>query len=140
MSVTFWMPDAPTQRVQPYPEEEPDFWVKEPVAPFFEINLANGNAAAILSLIDPASVLDDGCYGSWQGPDLARVRSATIKALNTEIQNRAQVDPWESGGPGTGQCRIISGGRDAEYVTRTLERFLALTKVAMDHSMTVQFG
>jgi hypothetical protein len=139
MSVTFWIPKAPTQRVQPY-ADEPDFFVNEPVAPFFEINLANGNAAAMLSLIDPASVGVDGCYGSWGAEDLPRVRTATIKALNTEIKNRAQADPWESGGQGTGQCRIISGGRDAEYVTRTLERFLALTKVAMDHGMTVQFG
>lgn len=140
MSVTFWIPKAPTQRVQPYPIEEPDWWVNEPVEPFFEINLANANAAAILALIDPGSVGVDGCYGSWQVADLARVRSATIKALNTEIQNRAQEDPWESGGPGTGQCRIVSGGRSAEYVTRTLERFLALTKVAMDHGFTIQFG
>lgn len=141
MSVTFWMPQAPVERVEFDPVDWPGDYEIRPVEPFMEINLSASNACAILSLISPQDVdsVYDPC-GTWEIADLVRVRTATIKALNTEIKNRAQEDPWESGGPGTDQCRVVSFGRDAAYVTSTLERFLALTKVAMDHGFSVSFG
>ena len=73
MSVTFWMPDAPTQRVAPYPDE-PDFFVNEPVAPFTEINMATGNACAILALVSPQDLDPEGYdpCGTWDQAALAR--------------------------------------------------------------------
>jgi len=140
MSVTFWMPRAPTQRVAPY-SDEPDFFVNEPVKPFMELNLTAGNANAILQLISPDDVGDeyDPC-GTWDQAALARVRTATIRALNTQIDSRALLAPTDTGGPGTGMCRVITGGRSEQYVTKRLEGFLALTKVAMDHGFDVSFG
>jgi hypothetical protein len=140
MSITFWMPQAPVQRVQPYPDE-PDYWEVIPADPFVEINMGAGNANAILALIAPDCVDReyDPC-GTWDQAKLAQVRSATIRALNTEIQTRALSPTVDIGGPGTGQCRVISFGRDRDYVTQRLENFLALTKVAMEHGFSVSFG
>lgn len=141
MSITFWMDQAPVERVEWDPVDWPGDYEIRPVAPFMEINMTTGNANAILALIDPASVDPyEDPHGTWDMEALARVRSATIRALNTEIKNRAQKDPWESGGPGTGQCRVIECGRSRDYVVQRLEEFLALTKVAMDHGFPVSFG
>jgi hypothetical protein len=140
VSITFWMPQAPVERVKPY-EDEPDYYEVRVVPPFVEINMTGGNCNAILQLISPQDLnTEEDPHGMWDMADLARVRSATIRALNTEIKNRAKLDPWVSGGYDTGRFMIVECGRDAEYVTRRLENFLALTKVAMEHGFPVSFG
>lgn len=141
MSVTFWIPQAPVERVTPYPDMDPNYHECRVVEPFVEVNMTAGNANAILTLIDSDSVNDEeDPYGEWDQAKLVEVRRRCIAALNTEIRHRAETDPWESGGPGTGQCRVIHCGRTPDYVVRRLENFLALTKVAMDHGFNVVFG
>ena len=138
MSITFWLPQAPVERVKPY-DYEPDYYEVRVVEPFVEVNMTAGNTNAILALIDPESVnYNEDPYGEWDQAALARVRSAAIRALNTEIKQRAYVDPFIRITPG--RMKIVTQGRDADYVTRRLENFLALTKVAMEHGFTVCFG
>ena len=138
VSITFWMPQAPVERVKPY-DDEPDYYEVRCVPPFVEVNMTACNANAILALIDPDSVDREGdpC-GTWDQAALARVRTATIRALNTRMKERAYVDPFIRMEPL--RARMFSGGRDAEYVERRLDNFLALTKVAMEHGFSVSFG
>lgn len=138
MSVTFYCPKAPTTRVQPY-VSEPDYWENRPEAPFIEINMSEGNAWAMLQLIDPDSVHEDGCYGEWAPRvDLPRIRRAIILALNTAGKD-ALVKPVEITG-GNGQCLVVECGRSPGYVVQRLQQFLALTTAAMDHGYAISFG
>lgn len=42
MSITFWCPDAPTTRVQPYPEFDPEFWDEVSTLPSCNFSYLNG--------------------------------------------------------------------------------------------------
>lgn len=139
MSITFWVDGAPTKRVQPYPDE-PDYWITVAADPFTEINMTAGNTNAILALISPEDVnYEEDPHGLWGQAKLAKVRSAILRAINVEkVRRPALADDYTSGGPG--QCRIISFGRDDDYVQRRLNDFLSLVTVAMEHNMEVSFG
>ena len=134
MSVTFSMPDAPTQRVQPYPEDEPDFWVNEPVPPFLEINVANGNAVALMEVLDPGA---DWVCGEWNTSSLIEVRRRILYAMNTKQKDSLVTPTVEHIGFGP---RMVVCGRDEDYVSRRLSQFLDLTKVALEHGFKVTWG
>ena len=139
MSITFWIPQAPVERVTPYPDMDPEYREVRCVEPFVEINMTASNANAILALIDPESVnFGEDPHGEWDRTALARVRTATLYALNSGAKGDAVLPDEE--GTGAGGCRVVYYGRDLDYVTRRLENFLALTKVAMDHGFSVTFG
>lgn len=138
MSVDFWMPQAPVEKVFPYPEEDPEFWMAEPVAPFVAFNFSNGNAAAIARLVDPSLVSEDGVFGTWDMADLPIIRRQIMRVLNTREKELEYVDPFISQAPG--RCTMISGGRDEEYINRRLNDLLTLVKVAMDHGFPVSIG
>lgn len=130
MSVTFWMPEAPTEKVQPY-DDEPDYWDERPVAPFVEINMANSNAAAIMAVIDPAG---DASCGRWEGEKLQAVFQRTMKALNREGTVASLTEPDRQEG------RMFYCGRDEDYVTRRLTDMATLLRVAIQHNMAVSYG
>ena len=138
MSITFWIPRAPVERVRPY-DDEPDYYEVRCVEPFVEVNMTAGNANAILQLISPQDMnaLEDP-YGEWDQEKLAQVRAACIRALNTKAKEIAYVEPIIDQSPG--RCKLFVGGRDSEYVERRLRDFLDLTKAAMDHGFNVVFG
>lgn len=139
MSITFWMPQAPVERVTPYPDMEPDYREVRCVEPFVEVNMTASNANAILALIDPGSVnFEEDPYGEWDMSALARIRAAGIKALATSIKQAAYLDPFISQQPG--RCKVFSGGRSEEYVNSRLHSFLRLAEVAMEHGFNVVFG
>lgn len=139
MSITFWMPQAPVERVKPYPDEEPDYYEVRVVEPFLEVNMTGGNANAILSLIAPDFVnYEEDPHGTWDQDALTKVRSATIRALNTNLRQRA-VAPTEVFSRPNG-ATVVFHGRDEDYVISRLNTFLRLTKVAMDHGFSVSFG
>lgn len=143
MSVTFWMPQAPVERVEFDPVDWPGDYEIRPVAPFMEINMTAGNAYAILELISPEDLhVDEDPCGTWGMDKLAKVRTRVIKLINgrAEVRAQAYLASQEAGGPGTGTCRVLAFGRDMEYIDRRLDNFLALTKVAMDHGFSVSFG
>lgn len=138
MSVTFWMPLAPTERVRPH-EDEPEYGEERPVPPFIEINLSQSNAIAILALIDPDRRFDDGdIYGEWDMNDLARIRKNIIWALNTKAKFGLELTGSVEGGDG--RCRVINGGRSSIYIEGRLKQFLALAEVAMAHNFPVHFA
>lgn len=119
MSVTFWMPQAPTERVQPYPDE-PEYWEDRPVAPFIEFNLSNSNAAAMMRLLCPAATHDseiEPC-GEFSLEEMARLRQQCILVLNTTRKELEYVDPFIERKPG--HATVHHGGRDEDYVTRRL--------------------
>lgn len=133
MSVTFWMPQAPVTRVQPYPEDEPDYWVTEPVAPFTEVNMANGNALAMLDLMLPGLDHGDMC-GQWEGDTLAQVHRNCMRALNSpERRGGALADDVQEG-------NFLMFGRSDDYVTRRLKQMLELVTTAQLHGFYVSFG
>lgn len=139
MSVLFWMPQAPVERVTPYPDLDPDYREVRCAEPFVEFSMTAGNANAILALIDPASVrYDTDPYGEWDMAALARIRAAAIKALNTSTKEEAYVDPFIDQSPG--RCKVFMGGRDESYVCERLMSFLKLAEVAMEHGFNVVFS
>lgn len=143
MTVTFWMPQAPVERVEFDAVNWPGEYEIKPVAPFMEINMTAGNTNAILQLISSGDVRwGEDPYGEWGQSDLTRVRRACIAVINGRQEKRAEayLETEVFGGPGTGGARVACFGRDMEYIDRRLNSFLALTKVAMDHGFSVCFG
>lgn len=137
MSVTFWMPQAPVERIQPY-KDEPEYWEIVPALPFTEINLANSNARDLLRVLMPEKAYPDLC-GEWAQEDLVRVRRNAIEALNSR-RVRSGLETKSFSEVGDRGCVVYTCGRDADYVTGRLESFLELTRVAMEHEFPVCFG
>ncbi len=104
-------------------------FIDEPDCP--TINMANGNARAMLVLMGlPA----DDCCGEVSVKELPAVFRAMIKAQNTAGGRRdATEDPYKSGGPGTGQCRVVSMGRDDSYITRRLNDLMELAHYCQEN-------
>jgi len=143
MSVTFWMEQAPVERVQPYPEDEPDYFTIVPAAPFTEINLGNANVIAFANMIDPQSVHYDedsvNVYGEWDMDKLEVIQKRLMTLLNAQQkQEPLYLDPFISQKPG--HCRVYSGGRDEDYVNRLATRMLEMVKVAREHQFPINFG
>lgn len=91
-----------------------------------EINLANDNA---LDLLRWLSLPVDYC-GDVPAMELAPILR---RRLWDESRNHdSALASEESGGPGTGQCRLISMGRDSGYLRRQCERLLATCDRAGD--------
>lgn len=130
MSVTFFMPDAPTVKIQPY-EDEPNYWEEVPASPFVEINMANSNAAAILAVIDPGA---DYTGGRWELEKLHAVFKRTMKALNRDdtVSSLILAD--------TQVGNLFECGRDMDYVTRRLTDMANLLRIAIQHKMPVNYG
>lgn len=101
----------------------------EPDCP--HINMANGNAMAILDLI---GLPVDECCGEVDAKDLPRTMRAIIKAQNVEARRQGITElPYESGGPGTGHCRVVYGGRSEGYVMARLQDLMGLAKHCQDN-------
>lgn len=130
MSVTFFMPEAPTEQYIPY-ADDPTFVDTRPVFPFTDMNLSNSNAVAILEVIAPFSDLVSLC-GSWDGLLLDRVIQNTLVALNMRVE--ALVTPTVVDG------NFIFCGRDKDYVERRLHEMLYLLTTAKKHGYAVAYG
>ena len=84
----------------------------------FEVNMANGNARNILAALGITGDL----WGSMDGRQLLRA----IDGCDPAWAERAHE---ESGGPGTGQCRVINCGLSAADVA---ERLAILREIAAE--------
>jgi hypothetical protein len=143
MSVTFSMNQAPVERYQPEPIDDPEWFSIRPVAPFTEINLGNSNAIAIMQLIDPQNVhYDDesvNVYGEWDMAKLDVVYKRVMTLLNKpRKQEPLYFDPFVSSKPGC--MTVYHGGRDQDYTERTLTHFLEMINVARQHEFPISFG
>lgn len=131
MSMTFWMEQAPVERIQPYLEEEPDYYEVRAAYPFFEINMANGNAAAMLRVLAPEY---DQEGGVWHMADLAILRSRLIRIANTDKHAELiTTDDWVA-------PNMLISGRDEDYVRRRLTDFLNLLALAMRYEFPINYG
>lgn len=137
MSVTFWMPQAPTEKVTPYPDE-PDYQETRPVAPFTEMNVSNSNAYALMELIDPSLISEDGVFGTWEVKDMPEIRQRIIWVLATKAKEAAYVDPFIQQEPG--RCKVFHNGRDEEYVSSRLTSLCLMLATAMEHGFSVSIG
>jgi len=98
--------------------------IREPDCP--NINMANGNAYAMLALL---GLPTDDCCGDVTAENLPSVLRAIIKAQNVSARRQdATATPYESGGPGTGQCRVVYCGRDEDYISMRLRELMTLAQ------------
>ena len=129
MSITFFCPDAPTTKIKPYPEEEPDYEVEVPLEPWIDINMSNGNAHAFLREIDPDNA--SSSEGRWD-----RAKLEEVKARLLVLQNDPEelvADPARIG-------NIRMCGRDMEYVVRRINDLLTLINLTLEHNYEVCYG
>jgi hypothetical protein len=143
MSVNFWMEQAAQVRYQPEPIDDPEWWSIKAAEPFIEINLGNANAVAIAREVDPELLHydEDGVsvWGDWDMAKLEKIHARLMVLLNMQKkQEPLYFDPFISKEPG--RCTVYGGGRDEEYVQRTLTRLLELVVVAREHQFPVSIG
>lgn len=133
MTVTFQMQDTPTVRVCPFPEQDPDFWVDEPAAPFFDVNVSNHNAAALLALIDPDDLGDcavDFIAGKWPVSSLPSIiRNCMRIACKPELGVEAS---YQDG-------NIFNCGRGEDYVSTRVGQIMDLCRLAQENNKPVTF-
>lgn len=128
MSVTFFIPQAPVERIQPF-ADEPEWLAVVPVAPFTALNVSNANAAAILGIVAPWA---DPYCGEWKGDMLHTVRKNIMRVLNG-TPDRLECE-------GEVAHNFVSMGRSAEYVHDRLTRLLAVITVAVSNEFSVCYG
>ena len=151
MSITFWCPDAPTNLVTPYPDE-PDFVVHESTLP--ELNLANGNASALLDLVQ----LPVDCAGTVPVEELPALQLRIERVLQTPVSRAALIEPSSVDGvpvhsdmqfaallsdssPRGGKGpRVISAGRTDDYLVDRATRLLELVKAARTEGYAISWG
>jgi hypothetical protein len=91
-----------------------------------EINMSNANAGDLLVWVG----LPNEYCGNVSASDLAPILR---RRLWDESRNHdAATSGEESGGPGTGQCRMISMGRTSGYLRQRCEQLLATCERAGD--------
>lgn len=104
MSVTFWAPDAPTTRQQPYPDSSPEYWCDVSSLP--EVNLANGNARAMLVAM---GLPDDEC-GQLLPAEMPPVVRRLLELVNDDVSRASVTQPdelWKG-------CRLVARGEAAD--------------------------
>lgn len=102
-----------------------------------EINLVNGNAAAILDAVSPGS---DTVTGEWRYDHLPVIQQRIMILLNTKSKNNLVKRPEDYGGVGTGMCRIIDMGRSSDYVFDVLTRLQCVVTDAQAKKSSVVWG
>ena len=144
MSVTFWIPDAPTHTVWEeccvcegtgHDDGEPCYYCQgkggEPVrqSTLPELNMANGNAAAFLA--DMGFETDDLC-GTWTLYELPTIKTKLqIMLMATGVA--LEKEPEQIG-------RIIECGRDREYIECRIQQLMAVVTAAMNNNYSVSWG
>lgn len=152
MSVTFWIPQAPRRRAQkpceacngtgrddnepcPYCGGVGSYVAYEYAAPFFDINVSNGHADALLAILDPLRPYGpDDPHGEWASETLRRVYANAMRALNLGKTRATLVEESYREG------NFIHCGRDEDYVTRRLTQLVELIRLANEHGFSVRFG
>lgn len=96
-----------------------------------QINLANTNARALLEWLDLEEFNEDGLIGEVRATELV---ARCQRRLWDEPRNTDPAVPTvESGGPGTGQCKMIEGGREEGYLRQKTEGLMFIAKCAGEH-------
>jgi len=161
MSITFWCPDAPTEKYKPYPEEEPDFETTRSLLP--ELNLSNSNALAMLDLMGlrSANPQDDYC-GTVPVPQLPAVIERLRRVVSDPLERAATLEPASVNGvpqgatdlatllrkklgqssprqPGQGPT-MYDFGRNDDYVRTRAQVLLQVFESAQSNGYAVSWG
>jgi hypothetical protein len=132
MSITFHIEGAPTERYQPDPNNEPEWWDTRPCEGFYEMNLSNVNAADLLILLGQYKEANE-LYGKWEQDKISKVLRKV-----TKIRNTREKDHFEKATTRVGN--FIDCGRDSQYVLRRLDTLIMMLKAAKDNQMNIVFG
>jgi hypothetical protein len=102
-----------------------------------EFNLANGNAAGMMSL------LGYDAYEQWEikVEELADVQQRLTRAMNSNACREILIRPASSGGgPGTGQCHWVDCGNTDEQTLRRLNQMRRLVTYAQEKKLRITWG
>jgi len=156
MSITFWCPDAPTEKYVPYPEQDPDFVMDRSTLP--EVNLANSNALAMINLMGLSTGDDDYC-GSVKVDQLPAVIVRLQRVLDDPVERAAALQPPAvngvpvvQGAPSLAELLklklaqpvkgpvMYEGGRSDAYLCHYAKALLDVFQSALSHGHIVSWG
>ena len=102
-----------------------------------ELNLGNGNAVALLGML----ALPTTEWGDVEASVVPMVRKTLADALNLR-RVRAPLDSeaTDVGGPGTGQCRVVSFGNTDDQTMRRLMDLDGVLAWAEENQSGVSWG
>lgn len=123
-----WHEDEPC----PYCSGSGKYECSDYLPPFFDLNLADGNARDFLYRIRPERRYPDLC-GEWADRELEIVHHRLMVLLNSSKKDQLVTDTETCG-------NVTYVGRDDEYVTRRLSQLLELVTLAKTHGFSVLFG
>jgi len=147
MSVTFFAPDAPTRKVTPYPESDPDYEIDESELP--KLNLSNSNAGVLLDLLDiPLAPAYSGCIEVHEMDALIAklliignkdsARSRVLRDFTSSQDTRVeQVNGLTTIGKGP---KVIDCGLSDTQVQRYTQTLLSLLTQAKQQGYRVFWG
>ncbi|MFA5186572.1 MAG: hypothetical protein WC551_08870 [Patescibacteria group bacterium] len=102
-----------------------------------ECNFANVNARAVLEALGISS---PELYGEIKHEDLPSFIRKIIRVMNTQAVHGMTRETRESGGTGTGHCRVIECGTSVERCTERLDQLLTLAKWAQENNLGISWG
>lgn len=134
MSITFSCQDVAYEEYYPF-ADSPDpearaFKDTRPVAPFFDLNMANGNA---MDLMEAVGIPQNYC-GSMTPAAAKQLLPDVILLLGNNAGVMQLVEPTVREG------NMIYCGRDSEYVTRRLTQLATLLALAVKYDKTIVWG
>lgn len=106
-----------------------------------ELNLANGNATALLYQVFPEAFTawyEPALEGEWSIEYLPEIAARVIRIMNTKQGSNLICDTVEHSNPG--QARLIEMGRSKEQVARYYTALLAVIKDAQRLESSVIWG
>jgi len=126
MSITFYCPGAKSSVVQVYDD---GFEVSQTP---FECNFSNGNARAILGLLNETSY--DGMYGAWTVEQQPKVQRQLMVLINKHSDREsARSLPYREG-------NFIDCGNSDAMVLRRLEALQKLVAFASGQNLNIGWG
>jgi len=101
------------------------------------VNFANANAMVIMSLLG----IEQDYAGEVPADQLPEIQRKVIAARNSRKRRVPyDADPYDVGGPGTGQCRTIYCGNTDEQTLRRLDQFQELLDFCKEKSCGFYWG
>jgi len=133
MSVTFSIKGAPTERTCPYPDVDPYFWLDTPIEGYYELNVSNMNASAILESLQRYTDAQS-LVGEWDQNTIDKILRRAIFIRNVKQQAlKLEILTVQEG-------NFIVCGRNQEYVHTRLDQMIKLLQAAQEHKMNVIFA
>lgn len=91
MSVTFWCPDAPTYKSQPFAQDDPDFVMDVSTLP--EIQVSTDNAKALVEILGMGPMAPGDTCGSLVASRLPCLLSRIEQVAASPLERAAFLEP-----------------------------------------------